>query len=478
MWEHAAMALYERLTALDASFLGIEDPSTQMHVAAVLLFEGSTLQKDTGGLDIDRIRAFINSRLDELPRYRQRLAWIPIENHPVWVDDSHFNIQYHVRHAGLPQPGDERQLKRLAGRIMSQKLDAGKPLWEMWFVEGLGDDRFALITKAHHCMIDGVGGLDVLSALLQAEPVERTDEPSRWYPRPLPTATELLSGELQRRASLPFTLVRETLGAVVHVRRTVASVSEASQAVGEALGAGLRPASATPLNPDHIGPHRRFDTLTLDLARAKAVTERLGGTVNDVVVAVITGAVRRFLLERGVPVANLRFRALLPVNLRTEEQHGRMGNRLGMMIANLPIAETDPIERLRRVQAATQALEHSRQIRGTELLEEWGDWTPSGLFTRMLRLAAQVRTFNLVITNLPGPRVPLYLLSARLLAPYPMVPLYSNQALGIGLFSYQDTLYCGLNSDWDRLPDLHDLTEGLARSFEELAKAADVRAPA
>ncbi len=466
------MHFSERLTALDASFLDLEDERTHMHVAALLVFEAGPLRRADGGLDIDRVRALIASRLHDVPRYRQKLARAPISDHPIWVEDRNFNLDYHVRHTALPPPADDRLLKRLAGRIMSQKLDREKPLWELWVVEGLADDRFAIITKAHHCMVDGIAGMAVIATLLRPTPDDTIEEPSSWFPRPRPSRARMLVDEVAHRARAPFGLLRRAREAVENPVGTAQSALDAAWAVAETLAGSLRPASDTPLNPDHIGPYRRFDWLRFDLDAVAEVKRRLGGTVNDVVLATVAGGIGEFLKRRRLTLEDLDFRAMIPVNVRPSADHGKLGNRVAMLMAALPVGEPDPLRRLERVIATTRELKHSRRIRGVELMEELSDWTTTGLITQSTRLAARIRAFNLVVTNIPGPQTQLYLLGAPLLAPYPMVPLYSNQALGIALFSYCGGLFWGFNSDWDRLPDLHDLVECFALDFEKLRKAA------
>ena len=462
----------ERLSAVDASFLEIEDQGTHMHVAVVLIFDAAPLTLENGGLDIERVRTFIASRLHRIPRYRERLTRIPVDGQPAWVEDENFNLHYHVRHTSLPQPGDVRLLKRLAGRIMSQQLDRGKPLWEMWIVEGLEGGRFAVITKVHHCMVDGIAGVDVLMLLMRRSPDASIEEPPAWFPRPRPSPGVLLAEEAVRRVRRPLNLARRATKALREPSSAVASVWESVSAVGEALDAGMRSAPNTPLNPPHIGPHRRFDWIRFDLDAVKEVRSRLGGTINDVVLATVAGAVGRFLRGRGVGTARLDFRAMVPVSTRVAAERGRFGNRVAMLLARLPINEPDPRERLRRVSETTAGLKHSKQVLGAELIEEIGDWLGTAIVTGSVRLAARIRAYNMVVTNVPGPRVPLYLLGAPLLETYPMVPLFSNQALGIALFSYHGGLYWGFNADWDRVPDLHELVEMLVLEFDELRKAA------
>ena len=462
------MPHFERLSALDASFLGVEDDNTHMHVGAVLILGAAPLTLADGRLDIERIQGLVESSLHRIPRYRQRLAYVPLENHPVWVDDQRFNLHYHVRHTSLPRPGDVRLLKRLAGRIVSQKLDRGKPLWELWVVEGLEGGRFALIAKAHHCMVDGISGFDMLAALLRSEPDAALEEPPPWRPRPAPSAPLLAASSAWRRARAPLPILsslrRDPLG-------TLGEAWDSAQAIRETFSAGLRSASETPLNPPQIGPHRRFDWIRFDLDEVKAVRGRLGGTLNDVVLATTAGAVGRFLRGRGVDVAGLDFRAQVPVSVRRSAERGP-GNRVSILLADLPIAVADPAERLRRVIETMGQLKHSRLVRGAELVEEIGNWTATALITQSVRLASRIRAYNLIVTNVPGPPVPLYLLEAPLLEVYPVVPLFANQAVGVALFSYDRGLYWGVNADWDRVPDLHDLIDALALEFTELQKSA------
>jgi len=440
-----------------------------MHVGAVAIFDAAPLTRLDGGIDIDRIRALVESVL--VPRYRQRIARVPVTNHPVWVDDARFNLHYHLRHLALPAPGDERLLKRLAGHVMSLPLDRSKPLWELWVVEGLADGRFAIITKTHHCMMDGVGSAELMTATMGAQPGATLPKPKRWRPRPAPTPLDLVAGELRRNLDGGLAALRAAPRALAHPLESADALREALAGVGEALGASMHQTSPTPLNVE-IGPHRRFDWLRFDLADVKDVKKQLGGTVNDVVLATVAGALRRFLRGRGVDVAKLDFRAMLPVNIRTQDDTGAFGNRVTMMAAQLPLAERDPRKRLQHVIETTRELKASKQARGVEILEEISELGLTTLFAQFARFSALVRPFNVVVTNVPGPQFQAFLLSAPLVEAYPLVPLYRNQALGIALFSYNGGLYWGLNADWDALPDLHDLIDALATEFDALRKAA------
>jgi WS/DGAT/MGAT family acyltransferase len=472
------MAVYDRLSALDRIFLDIEGPSTHMHVAGAFLFEGGALRRPEGGIDIDRLRDYVASRLHRIPRYRQRIARVPIENHPVWVDDERFNIDYHVRHTGLPHPGDERQLKRLCGRIISQQLDRGKPLWEIWVVEGLEHDRVALLSKVHHCMVDGIAGVDLLQVLLSPTPEKEFEPARRWYPKPAPSRARLLRDALVRRVRMPWDAALAARRALREPEATRERVRDAAAGLLAGTRSALSRAADTPINQP-IGPHRRFDWVGFDIDEVRRVKRVLGGTVNDVVLATVSGAVGRFLARRGVPphhLAQLEFRAFCPVSVRSAAERGTLGNRVSAMIARLPVAEPDPRARLARVSEVTGDLKRSKQALGGDVLTSVSEWTAPTLFSAAMRLGFGYRASNLVVANVPGPRIPLYLLGARMTEAYPIVPLFSNQCVGIALFSYGGGLYWGFNADWDAIPDLHELVVATDASFRELCDAADAAA--
>jgi diacylglycerol O-acyltransferase len=465
-----ATAGYERLSALDAHFLELEDAGVHMHVAGVLVCDAAPLARADGGLDADRIRSFVGSRLSEIPRYRQRLAWIPLERHPVWVDDASFNLQYHVRHVALPRPGDERQLKRLVGLISSQKFDPSKPLWEMWVIEGVEDGRFAMLARCHHCMVDGIAGVGVLRVLLSPDPAPRERAAPRWRPRPAPDGAQLLTDSALRHARDPLALAGAALRALASPARALRDSRDILVGLGESFAA-MSPAAATPINPAHVGPHRRIDWLRFELDELKRVRRRLGGTINDVVLATVTGAMRRYFHAHHAKLDG-EFRAMCPVSVRAAGGEDTGGNRVVMLLVPLPLDEREPRRRLERITATTAALKGSLAPRGAELIEAVADHTTASLISRTMRLATRLRTFNLVVTNVPGPQVPLYLVGAPVLAAYPIVPLYENQALGIAMLSYAGGLFVGLTGDWDRSNDLHDVAHALGESFEELRKAA------
>ena len=462
---------YDRLSVVDNSFLAIEDPNSHQHVGAVMLFDTGPLRHPEGGIDIDRVRAYVDARLHLIPRYRQRLAPVPLGTRLVWVDDDHFNIHYHVRHTSLPRPGDERQLKRLAARIVSQQLDRAKPLWEMWIVEGLADGRFALLAKTHHCMIDGISGADLMAVLLSPTADDAIPHAPTWIPRPAPSQFALLRDEWIRRLREPLDALGGAPCALTAPATLAARALESVRAVIETLGATMRPASPTPFNRA-IGPHRRFDWTVMDLAAVKAVKDRLGGTVNDVVLATVAGALRRFFERRRINADLLDIRANVPVSLRTAAEHGALGNRIALWMTDLPVSEPDPLRRLEAVRATTARLKRSKQAMGAEVLAAVSEWTSSTLLATAVQLATRSRPFNLVVTNVPGPQIPLYLLGAPLRECFPMVNLLVNQGLGVALFSYAGRLCWGCIVDWDLVPDLHDLIGDLEASFAELEDVA------
>jgi WS/DGAT/MGAT family acyltransferase len=340
----------------------------------------------------------------------------------------------------------------------------------MWYVEGLDDGRFAIISKMHHCMIDGMSGADLLATLMSVDPREAEEVADRrWIPRPAPSARELFWNELWRRGGLPLRIVPELVQALGHPRRALHSAVDAIEALAQFVA--VTPASATPLNPE-IGPHRRFDWTVLDLETVRAIKTQAGGTINDVVLAIVTGAVRRFLHGRGVDVADLDFRSMVPVSTRTAGQRDTLGNRIVTLFAQLPLAERDPLRRLHLVSEATRSLKSSKRVHGGEVLEEISDATFTSLLFQFARIAVRTRPYNLVVTNVPGPSFPVSLLGAQMQEIYPLVPLAANQALGVALFSYNGGLFWGFNADWDAVPDLHDFVRAVEKELEKLHRAA------
>jgi WS/DGAT/MGAT family acyltransferase len=461
---------YEPLTYLDASFLALETRSSHMHVAGVALFDAAPLKGEDGGIDIARVRAHVLSKLQYIPRYRQRLDWVPLDRRPVWVDDEHFALDYHLRHSSLPRPGTEDQLKQLAGRIVSAPLDRNKPLWELWVIEGVDDDRFAIIAKIHHCMIDGISGVDLTTILLNVIPTSDVEEPAKWFPRPAPTPSQLAVAETAR-------LTRRLIERLSHFSETVKEgvaltdrARDKSAAALSSLRSGwLTAADRTPLNPD-IGPNRRFDWTDTPLEAVKEIKDRLGGSVNDVVLAITAGSVRRFLIdERDYDVTDAQFRVMNPVSTRGADQRGALGNQVAMWLLDLPIQEPEPRIRYELVKERTRNLKETNQALGASTLVELSSGTPITLLSLANRVVgSKMRPFNMTVTNIPGPQFPMYLLESEMIANYPMVPLWAQHGLGIALFSYNGRLLWGIHADYDTLPDSDRFLVAIQESFREL----------
>jgi WS/DGAT/MGAT family acyltransferase len=469
------MGHYERLSTQDSSFVLWERRETPMHVGAVAILEAGPLSSADGGIDAARITRHVESRLHLLPHYRQRLAFTPIEGHPVWVDEAHFDLGYHVRRTALPRPGTDSELKALVARILSQRLDRAKPLWEMWIVEGLDGGRFALVTKVHHCMVDGVAGMNLITLLMSRNPEETAGVAPAWSPQPEPTPFELLVGESARRARTGGELARGVLDAVRGPAATWSRLTGAGTAIAQALDAGLRLPGTTRLNRP-IGPHRRVEWLSLDLESAKQVKERLGGTLNDVVLATVCGALHRFLGGRREWHTRLDYRIVVPVNLRAPGDERAGGNRVSAYLLSLPIAEPNALRRYGAIQTATADLKGSRAAEGIDLFTQLADRFGGSWLTRFGgRLIDRLRPYNLIVTNVPGPPFPLYVLGARLLEVIPQLPLFEQQGLGVAVLSYCGRLEFGLIGDRELAHDLGSLRESLLASFAELETIARSR---
>ncbi len=461
----------ERLSPADAMFLHLEDDNTHMHVASVTIFEGA--------VDYQEALDEVHRRLHLVPRFRQKLAFVPFNlERPVWVDDPHFNVEYHVRHTALPEPGTEDSLKRLAGRIMSQQLDKTKPLWEIWLVDRLAGDRFAMITKTHHCLIDGVSGADITAVLLDISPEPPDLKAEPWIPSPEPTPAQLLTSAVRERTTQPVEVLRSIRATTRAPRRVLKEAGNFLEAIGALAWAGLNPAPRTPLNVP-IGPHRRYEWVRASLDDFRTIKNALGGTINDVVLAVVSGALRRFFDHRGVDVRGLEMKAMVPMSTRAEKDRGALGNQVTAMAAPLPVYEEDPVVRLQIVRMAMKDVKESKQAVGAEMIVQLSGFAPPTILGQAARLQAQQRFVNVLVTNVPGPQFPLYSRGHKMLDLFPMAPLAANQALGIAVMSYNGQFGFGLIADYDALPDVGVVAEGLEKSIAELlaeAEAATARA--
>ena len=446
-------------------FLHLEDDVTHMHVASVTIFEGS--------VDYEEAVEHIRKRLHLVPRFRQKLAFVPFgAGRPVWVDDPHFNLGYHLRHTALPEPGTEEQLKKLAGRLMSQPLDRTKPLWEIWLVDRLAGNRFAMISKTHHCLVDGISGADITAVLLDLEPDPPELEEQPWAPEPEPTPAQLLAEAIVERATEPVEIARNIRRTMRTPRRILKQATDVLEAIGALAWAGLNPAPRTALNVP-IGPHRRVEFVRASLADFKAIKNVLGGTVNDVVLAVVAGALRRFLQHRGVDTRGLELKAMVPVSTRADDEKGALGNRVTAMAAPLPVYEEEPALRLAIVRESMKDVKQSKQAVGAEMITSLSGFAPPTILGQAARLQAQQRFFNLLVTNVPGPQFPLWSAGHPLVDLFPIAPLSSNQALNVAVMSYNGRLGFGLLADYDAVPDLAVFAEGLEKSIGELLQAAE-----
>ncbi len=424
----------------------------------------------------DELRELIEARLHLVPRFRQRLAEVPLgQGRPVWVDDPHFNLRYHLRHTGLPAPGSEEQLKNLAGRVFAQGLDRTKPLWELWLVDGLHDGRFALVAKSHHALVDGISAVDITTVLLDAAPdAPPVAAPSRpWAPRPLPSPAQLLSEALVERATRPDELARTARAALRTPRRIAGDARDGLRSMGALAFAGLLPAAPTPLNAK-VGPHRRYTWVDAELEQLRRVKDALGGTVNDAVLAVVAGALGHFLRHRGVDTADLVLKALVPVSVRAESERGALGNEVAPAWVSLPVGIEDPVRQYLAIRDAEVVLEDGRRAIGARALTELSGFAAPTILSQAARLQRRGRFFNLVVTNVPGPQQPLYLLGRRLRALYPVVPLVGDHALGVAVMSYDGRLGFGLLGDYDALSDLDVLADALRGAIGVLVDGASV----
>ncbi len=456
----------DRLTPVDASFLHQEGPVSHMHIGGLTIVEGPPPS-------MDEFLEQIRRRLHLVPRYRHKLAHTAVDSgRPVWVDDPDFNLEYHVRHTALPAPGGMDQLQDLTARIFSQQLDRTKPLWEMWLIEGLEDNRFALITKTHHSLIDGIAGVDLATVLfdLSPEPTPLPAGRAAWQPHPEPGTVALLATGLEGAFRAGVSLLEGAFTALAHPEWALDRAREAAEGIGELIWAGLNPAPETPLNVP-IGPHRRFIAVTNELEDFKTVKNAFGGTVNDVVLAVVAGALRSWLISRGRRTEGVEMRALVPVSVRHEGEHDG-GNRIVVMRGPLPIYIADPLNRLRFVSNAMDGLKESKQAVGAEVISGAQNFAPPTILAQASRLNFSTRLFNLIVTNVPGPQFPLYVLGREMLQAIPVAFLPENHAMAIAIMSYNGQMNFGLLGDFDALPDIDTIAENISAELQTLIRLA------
>ena len=457
----------DRLSAVDASFLHQEGPDSHMHVGALVTLEGPPPA-------MDEFLDFLRGRLHLVPRYRQKLATPPLDTgRPLWVDDPDFNVEFHVRHTALPSPGSDEQLRNLVARIFSQQFDRSKPLWELWIVENLGDTRWAMITKTHHALIDGISGVDVGTIMFDLSPTPRdVDHPDRpWSPHREPAGVDLVAGGIRGAVKAGIKVAESAVESALHPGRTLAAAREAAEGVGEIVWAALNPAPDTPLNVP-IGPHRRFVGVRGRLKDFKEIKAAFGGTVNDVVLTVVAGGLRSFLQSRGVRTEGLELRALVPVSLRQDSGAPQLGNQIVPMRGPLPVYIADPVARLHAVRTEMDGLKESKQALGAEVIASAQDFAPPTLLGVASRMQFSTRLFNLIVTNVPGPQLPLYVLGREMQTVYPIAFLPKDHGLAVAIISYNGWLNFGLLGDYDALPDIEDIGAAIGRSIDELLALA------
>ena len=465
------MAL-DRMSPLDAMFLHLEDGVTHMHIASVLLIDGPPPS-------YDEFASMVTGKLSLVPRYRQVVRFVPFQlGRPVWVDDPHFNLAYHVRHTALPSPGSEAELRRLVGRVMSQQLDRTKPLWELWMVEGLDDGRWALLSKAHHSMVDGVSGTELLTVLLDVMPDAPTVPADHWQPAPAPSAFALAADAVATMAYSQVEQVRALRAASRVPRQAAAQLREICS--GLAALAGIVPRTPVSSLNGTLGPHRRYAWASTTVEDIKRIRKSLGGTFNDVILAAITAGFRSLLESRGESTERV-VRTLVPVSVRGRDLSGRavgdgtFDNRVSAMFADLPVGVSDPVERLELVSAQLAGLKESKQAVAGEALTSLSGFAPPILLALGARLATKAaqRNVNTVTTNVPGPQLPLYVLGRRMRTALPYVPLGVQCRIGVAIFSYDGQVTFGVTGDYDTAPDIQVLCDGIEAGMAELLRVAD-----
>ncbi len=457
----------DRLTSTDASFLHQEGRSSHMHIGGVAIFEGPAPA-------LEDFLTHVRSRLHLVPRYRQKLVTPPLETgRPLWVDDRDFQLDYHIRHTALPTPGSEEQLLLLASRLASQRLDRSRPLWEMWLVEGVTGGRFAIVFKTHHALVDGISGVDIVEVLFDAqrEPPAPDETLAPWVAAPEPSSLDLVLAGARGMVRTAAALTARTVAAATRPGASAELVRDAAEGLGELLWAGMNPAPETPLNVE-IGPHRRYDAVRQRLSDYKEVKNALGGTVNDVVLTVVSGALADWLHSRGVQTRGLEMRALVPVSVRSASSRGTLGNQLSVIRGPLPVYIEDPVARLRFVSHAMNGLKESKQAVGAATLVAVNNLAPPTILAQASRLNFSTRLFNLIVTNVPGPQLPLYLLGRELQDLFPVAFLPDHHALAIAIISYNGALDFGLLADYDAVPDVAVIAEGIDRALAQLLAAA------
>ncbi len=455
----------QRLSPQDAAFLHLEDAVSHMHIGAVAILEGPPP-------GYEALARMVRAHLPNVPRYRQKVHFVPIAlGRPVWVDDPHFNLGYHLRHTALPPPGGDEELRNLVGRVMSQQLDRGKPLWEMWIIEGLSEGRWAVITKLHHCMVDGIAGTELLTVILDTERDPELPAPDDWHAERQPSGAELTVRALARRAVSPYEQLRAVRSAARSPRRAAGTAAAAAHGLWSMSGV-VAPPPRSSLN-GAIGPHRHWTWARSQLSDVKRIRGAFGGTVNDVVLTVIAGGFRVLLAGRDESTQR-DVRTLVPVSVRSGEEHGEYNNRVSAIFADLPVGIEDPVQRLAAMRAQMEHLKESGEAVAGDVLVGLSGFAPAMLLALGLRAATRMpqRSVNTVTTNVPGPQRPLYAAGRRMLECLPYVPIGGHVRIGVAIFSYDGRVMFGVTGDYDEAPDVDVLCRGIEESMRELVARA------
>jgi diacylglycerol O-acyltransferase len=463
----------DRMSPLDASFLHIEDDVSHMHIGSIGIFEGPSP-------GYDKVVAMVAGKLPLVPRYRQVVRFVPLDlGRPVWSDDAHFHVEYHVRHTALPAPGGEAELRRLVGRVMSQQLDRTKPLWEIWMVEGLEEGRWAMVSKTHHCMVDGVSGTDLLSVIMDASPNPAPPLADDWVPDPAPARSRLAATAVVEMMLSPYEQLRAVRASTRVPRQALSQLGDMAQGVRSMAGLVRRTPLSTLNGP--IGPHRRYAWASTTVDDIKTVRKGVGGTFNDVVLAAVTHGFRDLLLGRGESVDRV-VRTLVPVSVRSRDASGKAvgdgsyENKVSAMFAGLPVGLDDPVERLHAISAQMDGLKESKQAVAGEALTSLSGFAPPVLLAVGTRLATRApqRNVNTVTTNVPGPQVTLFAGGRRMLRAYPYVPLAGQVRVGVAIFSYDGQVNFGVTGDYDSAPDIDVLCRGIEDGMDELLAVVEL----
>jgi WS/DGAT/MGAT family acyltransferase len=460
----------QRLGPQDASFLYLETPSVHQHVGGLAILDPST--RPDGRLRYENLVEVIGSRLHLAPRFRQKVMFPPLNvARPVWVDDVDFDLSFHIRRAALPAPGGRRELIDYIQRVISRPLDRTKPLWESYLIEGMEGGMTSILTKVHHCMVDGLSAIDIATVVFDFTPEPQVLDPPVWEPEPEPAAMELLREAVVEQVTHPVQAAAERIQwAVSAPTRAFRQVAHTLEGLRDVLGGGVL-APHSPFN-QQVGPNRRFAMMEAPVQAFKDVKDELGGTVNDVILATVAGALHRLLRYRGEPTRSRTLRAMVPVSVRTKDEKGALGNRVSSIFVDMPIGPMSAKKRLAVIRETTKNLKESKQAVGAEFLMNIGMLAPPTIHGMAARLAARSRVINLVVSNVPGPQVPMYIAGARLVAQYPVMPIAENMGLSIACTSLAGTMAFGITADWDTLTDIEFLAAALDEAVAELLKAA------